>query len=137
MLDVTRESVDVVVRHDRLRYEFGNDEIAISKAWHVLPFIEPFDYCDKLADFAPAAHDSDLWERQDIKVPEWQKKFYCENYVLRDAWKILEARGEADAWVHGVGEGGTQEWVDLMERLLQWAEENGLAVGEAENQSCD
>ena len=127
LLDVTRESADIIIRHDRLRSEFGNDEIAICKAWHDLPLIEPFDYRDKLADFAPTATDSHLLEGQYIKVPDWQKKFYCEKFVLRDAWKTLEARGEADAWVHEVGEGGTQEWVDLMERLLRWAEENSLA----------
>ena len=135
LLDLTRESVDIITRHVRLRSEFGDDELAISKAWHRFEPIEQFDYRDELGDFVPAAPDSNLdaaWERQHVKVPEWEKKFYCAKNVLRKAWKTLEERGEADAWVRGVGEGGTQEWVDMMGRLLQWAEENGLAVGAAE-----
>jgi len=138
LLDLTRESVDIITRHERLRSEFGDDELAIAKEWHnfSIASIEPLDYRDELGDLASAAPDSDLdavWERQYIKVSEWEKKFYCEKIVLRKAWQTLETRGEADAWVHGVGEGGTQEWVDLMERLLQWADEYGLPTGAAAN----
>ena len=131
LLDIARESVDIIAKHERFRTEFGDDELAIWKAWRdsSLTSIESFHYRDRLADFVSAAPDFDLWERQHIKVPEWVKKFYCERLALRGAWKTLEERGEADAWVHGVGEGGTQEWVDLMGRLLQWAEENGFGVG--------
>jgi len=126
LLDLTRESTDIITRHDRLRSEFGDNDLAISKAWHGFAPLEQFDYRDELEDFAPADPGSD---RQYIKVPEWEKKFYCKTGVLRKAWDTLKERGEADGWVRGVGEGGTQEWVDLMERLLQWAEDNDIVVG--------
>jgi len=43
--------------------------------------------------------------------------------LLRSFWVELERRGEADDWVAGVGEGGTDEWVDLLQRLLKSAQE--------------
>jgi hypothetical protein len=38
--------------------------------------------------------------------------------VLRSVWRELERRGEADAWVDGVGKGGVEEWVELTRRMM-------------------
>ena len=53
LLALTQEFVNIITQHERLRSKFGDDQLAISKAWHDFVSIKPFDYHDGLGDFAP------------------------------------------------------------------------------------
>ena len=43
--------------------------------------------------------------------------------MLRAEWRKLEKSGEAEDWVKGVGEGGMDEWIELMRRVARRADE--------------
>lgn len=111
-LDYTTEAVDIMTREQKLRARVGDDAKAVAKAWHRFEQWEQFDYRDALCAFA-----SDPW-----RVREWEVMVYGKKYLLRNAWRKVEAKGEADDWVKNVGNGGEDEWVDLMFRLLKKAE---------------
>lgn len=115
-LDTTQEAVGVVTRYEELRLRFGGDISAIPKNWHKLTESEQFSYRDRLYEFA----ESD--DSPKVVVPDWEKEMYAKKDVLRTVWRDLEASGEANEWVEGVGEGGLEEWVDLMRRLVRKAE---------------
>ncbi|KAJ6538733.1 hypothetical protein B0H10DRAFT_2140153 [Mycena sp. CBHHK59/15] len=85
----------------------GGDAAAVARAWSVFKGEEQFDYQDWLHEFAGS----------NVRVPQWRKNMYEAKGVLRSFWVELERRGEADEWVRG-------EWVDLLKRLLQAAEES-------------
>ncbi|PPQ86496.1 hypothetical protein CVT25_008278 [Psilocybe cyanescens] len=68
----------------------------------------------------------------------WEPRIHIRTLALRRAWRLLEARGEADAWVRGVGTGDSgsgsgktaeKEWVNLMWRVLKWGEGEGDREG--------
>ncbi|KAJ7728409.1 hypothetical protein DFH07DRAFT_222179 [Mycena maculata] len=104
-LDVVAESRAVLARYAALD---GNP-----RAWSVFQEDEQFDYRDELYAFAG----------EDVRVPRWLRDMYKAKALLRSFWVELERRGEADDWVRGVGEGGPEEWVNLLHRLLAAAEE--------------
>ena len=60
---------------------------------------------------------------RDARVPPWVREMYDARDVLRAEWRELERRGEARDWVRGVGEGGWEDWVELMRRVLKRAQE--------------
>ncbi|KAL1946294.1 hypothetical protein VTO73DRAFT_15421 [Trametes versicolor] len=92
-------------------------ELAIARAWHRFDGHEQFAYRDVLHAFA----------EHPLRVPAWEIEMYDAKGVLREEWRDLERAGLADEWVRGVGqsggEKGTDEWVELMRRLLKRAEE--------------
>ena len=49
---------------------------------------------------------------------------YGKKDMLREAWRGLERTGEAREWVKGVGEGGSEKWVELMKKLLKKVDED-------------
>ncbi|KAF9467825.1 hypothetical protein BDZ94DRAFT_1287499 [Collybia nuda] len=111
-LNQTQEAVDIISRYEDLRSQ-SSDEIFIAKEWHKFKPREQFDYRDSYRE-----------------VPEWEKEMYDNKNILRKAWIELVNRGEADNWVQGVGEGGPHEWIDLLRKMLRWAEEQGIHVTE-------
>ena len=126
-LDIAQEAVEVVSHYDNIvssippSYPYPKD-LAVAKLWHMLDNDAQFEYRDALHKFVGGVHAS-----EDCKVPSWVKEMYDKKFVIRAAWKELEKRGEAADWVRGVGEGKsgksvTDEWVDLMRRVLDWAE---------------
>ncbi|KAJ7686645.1 hypothetical protein B0H17DRAFT_1071395 [Mycena rosella] len=120
--DADAEAQSVLARYA----ELGGDPAAIARLWSVFGFDEQFAYQDRLHEAAGA----------DTRVPQWRKDGYAKKGVLRRFWVELERRGEADAWVRGVGRGGAHEWVDLLQRLLQAAEEwESTNPGERESTS--
>ncbi|KAJ7512668.1 FAD/NAD-P-binding domain-containing protein, partial [Mycena galericulata] len=108
-LDPAQETRAVLMRYA----ELGPDPAAIARRWSVFQDEEQFIYQDQLYEFAGA----------DNRVPQWRKDMYSAKALLRSFWVDLERRGEADDWVKSVGEGGAEEWVDLLQRLLAAAEE--------------
>jgi hypothetical protein len=133
-LDPTKETTDVMARHEVLRLRLESDDpFVIMKAWHRFEPLEQFPYRDALHEFAWSCHG-----KESGKVAEWEKEMYISSPVLRKVWVELERRGEADDWVRGVGgdrEGGEgkQEWVNVMKKMLKWVEEGGLAMEETKS----
>ncbi|CAL1699492.1 unnamed protein product [Somion occarium] len=131
-LDVAREAVEIVSRYEEISKSLPPSdlyprEIAIAQLWHFLDE-EQFDYCDALHEFVGGEYAKPEW-----KVPGWVKEFYEKKFVIRQVWRELVKRGVADDWVRGVGEGksgkdGMTEWVDLMRKMLKWAEDEKLVI---------
>lgn len=111
-LDPTREAVDIITRYEELKAMYGDSQLAIAKAWHTIED-KQFDYRDEMYEFAGG--------KPRVIAADWEKEMYAERRALRAAWRDLEKAGQADEWVKGVGEGGTHEWVDMMQRLLKHA----------------
>jgi hypothetical protein len=111
LLDMTQEAVDILARYEELRSKSHNDPLSICKSWHKYEGQEQFDYRDELHKFAQGYANK--------VVADWEKEMYGKKNVLRIAWQHLEKTGETNDWIKGVGEGGPNEWVDLMRRLLE------------------
>ena len=109
-MDREKESHQVIERFNQLRDTWGDDTTIIAKQWHRFIELEQFSYRRELLDFAEAPQ----WYPED-----WTGEIYLANGELREAWKKLESNREADEWVRGVGEGGREEWVSMMRRLLK------------------
>ncbi|KAJ2914820.1 hypothetical protein MD484_g5611, partial [Candolleomyces efflorescens] len=126
-LDLTVESVEIMNRYQELRGQlWGSSQVPsdleqdeneareIYKAWHRFEPMEQYDYRDHLSRMI------NLPDR----VPDWHREMYEQKGLLRKTWVALEKSGEADEWVRGVGEGGKQEWVDLLRRLVERGQED-------------
>ena len=157
-LDATQEAVGIIDRYEALRTSISSSpkgeqanelselsdnqsattfqssansdrtELAIAAAWHRFDGHEQFAYRDALHTFAGAP----------VRVAPWETEMYDAKGVLRETWRELERRGEADAWVRGVGAGPdpVAEWVALLRRLLKRAEErytSSAGAGEEED----
>jgi len=123
-IDATRDAVSIVSRYTALHTEFrGNDE-KIAHAWHRYRNQEQFDYRDDLHSFAGFADEK--W-----KVRAWEKWAYEKKDVLRKSWRTLEESGDISEWLKGVGEGGVDDWVKLMERLAERYQDLPVAGTEA------
>ena len=61
-----------------------------------------------------------------IFVEPWRTRAREKTLELRCIWKEIESRGEGEVkrWLDGVET--EEEWVDLMDRLLEWGEEHGI-----------
>ncbi|KAF9467823.1 hypothetical protein BDZ94DRAFT_1318375 [Collybia nuda] len=118
ILDPTQEMINIFSRYEKL-YSQSTDPVSIAKNWHKVKPREQFNYRDDLYRFSAASGIIKFRE-----VPEWQKEAYDNRDILRKAWVEVVRRGEADTWVKGVGEGGPHEWIDLLNRLQQWAQES-------------
>jgi hypothetical protein len=115
-LDPSQEAVDIVTRYETLRSSFGDDSLSISKNRHKFKEHEQFDYRDRLYEFAEGGAGAK------VIVQDWE--MYGKKDVLRKVWRELERTGEAHGWVKGVGEGGLEEWVELMRNLLKKVDED-------------
>ncbi|KZO90653.1 FAD/NAD(P)-binding domain-containing protein [Calocera viscosa TUFC12733] len=120
-LDIPRELALVRERDRELQARYAGDQLKVSKAWHVLPD-EQWAYRAELLAFARVAGWG--WE-------PWEKEVGEMKGDLRTAWKAIEARGEGPKWVKGVGQGGLDEWLDLIRRVYKDGQER-KAAGEWE-----
>ncbi|GJE85470.1 FAD/NAD(P)-binding domain-containing protein [Phanerochaete sordida] len=125
-LDPAREAVDIVSRYEELRAQFGDNEVAIARAWHKMEE-EQFPYLDSLHQFVGGEYAGPQW-----KVPDWVLEIWYQKVTLRAEWKELVRIGEAEKWVEGVGksggEEGTKEWLELMRRVIKRAEQRKAEV---------
>ncbi|TCD65728.1 hypothetical protein EIP91_002257 [Steccherinum ochraceum] len=134
-LDTTQEAVDIVSRYEDLRAQITARQpslppsqlpFAIAKIWHILEEEHQFNYRDALHAFA--GYKQEKW-----RVPAWVREMYPMKLVLRQKWRELEKNGEAEEWVKGVGEGGTEEWVQLMKKVLRRAEERRKGLDDVDD----
>ncbi|KAJ6488043.1 hypothetical protein C8R45DRAFT_264434 [Mycena sanguinolenta] len=112
-LDVARETRDLLARYAELSASVDGVPAAIARKWSVFEAPDQFIYQDQLYEFAGL----------DVRVPQWRKDMYYDKKVLRSFWVELERRGEANDWVHGVGESSADEWILLLQKLLKAAQE--------------
>jgi hypothetical protein len=109
--DETEESRRVIARFDALCNQWGHKLDLVAKLWHVFEKGElQFTYRKELLDIANAPAE--------CYPEEWALRIYMYKLELRDAWRNLEYEGKADEWVKNVGIGGRDEWVEMMDRLL-------------------
>ncbi|KZT25733.1 FAD/NAD(P)-binding domain-containing protein [Neolentinus lepideus HHB14362 ss-1] len=111
-LDLTQEAVDIVSRYEVLKSIYGDSPLELAKAWHRLEGDHQYDHRDELNAFTGRP-----------KVASWVKEMYAKRDIMRAEWRELERIGEAEDWVRGVGEGGLDEWIELMRKVLRRAEE--------------
>lgn len=118
------EAVEIMNRYQELRGRLwgstaaDQDEVrAISKVWHKFGDTEQYDYRDHLCAMIG----------DPTRAPDWHREMYMQKGLLRRTWVALERSGEADEWVRGVGEGGDQEWADLLRRLVAKGEKDDRA----------
>ncbi|KAH9917177.1 uncharacterized protein B0H18DRAFT_1087152 [Fomitopsis serialis] len=121
IIDAEAESAAIVERYEHLRARFGPEasEAHIAAAWHVFAPQMQFDYRDELHGLVGCEE----------RVAKWVREIYDARDVLRAEWRELERVGEAEEWVRGVGEGGVEEWVELMRRVLKRAQERPKKSG--------
>lgn len=115
-LDLNKEANNVLSRSRALAAGGASTPLQLARAWFRLTETEQWNYRDEL--FAYAAESGDC---PAIKVDTWEKEMYANKDILRTAWVDLERKNESQGWARGVGEGGVQEWVEMMYRLLQYA----------------
>ncbi|KAF9445532.1 FAD/NAD(P)-binding domain-containing protein [Macrolepiota fuliginosa MF-IS2] len=148
-IDEQAEAVDIVTRWEMLKERSGESNVV--KTWHWFEPMEQFDYRDILSVFAerdPARVDDrapgkswsqELLDSQDApgrledpvvgtpkqinRVRRWEREMYDKKDILRKTWVHIEKSGEAEKWLKDVGRGGTDEWVDLMRRVVKFGEE--------------
>jgi hypothetical protein len=111
-LDLDAEMLAICDRYRTLQARFGDNPLLIAKRWEHLPNDEQYDYRDRLHEFAEGDPD----KRQ--IVPQWVKTMYERKSILRSIWRGIEAMGESEQWLKGVGVGGSEDSVDLTERML-------------------
>ncbi|QRW06712.1 flavin-containing monooxygenase/FMO family protein [Ceratobasidium sp. AG-Ba] len=121
-LDFDHELSEAHKRNDALIKEHKGSALRVAQKWHRFRPDTPQPY--DLADL--------IWERaQDSRrVPSWQRELMPEGLVLRAEWQKLERLGLSKAWLEGMGRGDTQDWIDLMRRLLKRAHNRRLGAPE-------
>ncbi|CAA7269973.1 unnamed protein product [Cyclocybe aegerita] len=137
-IDWTHESTDIMERYRTLKGQLGLEDSAaedkvseaqIQKAWCRFEPMEQFDYRDLLADLVDEldgtspSHPDGSWMPV-ARSKSWERELYDHKDVLRRTWRALEASGEAEDWVRGIGTGdhSEEEWVDLMWRVVRKGE---------------
>ncbi|TFK49098.1 FAD/NAD(P)-binding domain-containing protein [Heliocybe sulcata] len=110
--DAAQEAVDIISRYEELKAIYGDSPLALALAWHRLEGDHQFNHRDELNDFTGTPH-----------VEPWVKEMYAKKDIMRAEWRELERIGEAEQWAKGVGEGGLDEWIELMRKVLRRAED--------------
>ncbi|KAJ3561835.1 hypothetical protein NP233_g9948 [Leucocoprinus birnbaumii] len=120
-IDEQTEAVDIMTRWEKLKAQRG--EANVVKFWHRFDEPEQFDYRDHLSLFAETNPDGTPSRTEPIRSEDWEKYGYNRKDILRRTWVKIEADGEAEKWLKGVGKNGTDDWVDLMRRVVAYGEE--------------
>ncbi|KAG8743920.1 hypothetical protein FRC10_011106 [Ceratobasidium sp. 414] len=113
-VDFDQEYHTALARNKQLLEAFGHSAERAARAWHLLDTSESqFGYREYLWRLAGEPEQT---------IPAWTIEFYEKKFVIRDEWRELVKRGEADSWAGSVEKGTTEEWVDLTYRVLRRAE---------------
>lgn len=111
-LDFDHELSETLDRNKQLRLEHNNSSLDVARAWHNVHEWQ-FDFLDF------------LWKRagDTRRIPTWTRDLMPDGYLMRAEWQELGRLGLSESWVAGVGEGGIQEWVELMRRVIKRAKD--------------
>ncbi|TRM56511.1 hypothetical protein BD626DRAFT_541282 [Schizophyllum amplum] len=95
---------------------------------HVTEGYEQFVHRNELYHLAararePVAGPGSIAEGGTYIVQEWEKELFEHMFVLRRLWVEIVERGEAEAWLKGVGEGGVEDWMEMARKMLREAGE--------------
>jgi hypothetical protein len=121
-LDVERERAAVLARAEEMQRTLSPEELA--KRWHefgtdMIPFINGMN---------ALAGDLGVPGSELPPVAAWQHELLNYALYMRNVWRKIVYAGEADEWVRDVGEGGPHEWIDLMRKVVQRGQEDGMTV---------
>ncbi|KAH7345047.1 hypothetical protein B0J17DRAFT_727693 [Rhizoctonia solani] len=111
-LDFDHELSQTLRRNEELQKDHRS-ALEVARAWHKFGPGTSYDFLDF------------IWQKANDsrRIPRWKRDLMPEGYVMRTEWRELERLGLARKWVHGVGRGGIQEWIDLMWRVVQRAKD--------------
>ena len=118
LLDENAEVDAIVSRYEMLKDRLGGDELQVAKRYTTFEPQEQFQYRDK---FFTLAYGDDEETLRKYLTPDWHEKMYINTSLLRAEWEEMERTGEAKEFVKGVGEVSSDEWEELMYRLLERA----------------
>jgi len=125
LLDVDSEVDALISRYENLRERLEGDEFEVAKRYLALSGSKQFRYRDELYTFAYGDDEETL---KKYLTPDWHEEMYLNKALLRAEWEEMEQTGEARDFVKGVGEGGREEWKELMYKLLERAlEKRGIS----------
>lgn len=115
--DAQLEEDAVLRRYAVLAEKCDGSASRIAAAWHRMSEDHPilkgqFEYTQNLLEYGGKTS----WD-----VPNWAPGIYAQKDVLRSEWRALERLGLAEEWVRDVGKGGSDEWVILMNKILDRA----------------
>ncbi|QRW05649.1 flavin-containing monooxygenase/FMO family protein [Ceratobasidium sp. AG-Ba] len=116
-IDFGKEYRIAALRNSKLLEASGYSAERAAKAWHVLDTPE--------AQFGYREHLWRLAGEPDKTVPAWTCELYDKKFVIRDGWRELVKRGEADSWAKSVETGDTDEWVEFAYKVLRETERKG------------
>ncbi|CAE6407956.1 unnamed protein product [Rhizoctonia solani] len=110
-LDFDYELTQAVKRNDELQ-ENHHSALETARAWHKISREQAYTFIDM------------VWEKANDsrRIPRWKKALMVHGFVIYTEWMELERLGMAKEWTEGVGEGGIQEWIDLMWRVVRRAQ---------------
>ena len=139
LLNTSHELAEIEKRYKQLQEVWVNPK-TVHKEWHRFQPMEQYDYRDALIDafpwpptsnFTPSSEKGSAGqvnsaEQSSFKTPAWHREMYLRKDILRRTWRALEARGEADDWVRGVGAGENpeEEWEALLRKIIEKGEKD-------------
>ena len=117
-LNLAAEVEAVRVRYNAFREEYlsrgaeTKSKVAtrVADARFRFGFKEMFDYRDELHEFLGDAY----------RISQSERELFAEKDLLREQWREIERRREAQNWLHGIGggENPVKEWEDFMWKVL-------------------
>ena len=116
LLDVDAELDAIISRYERLKDEFGGDELQIAKRYFTFGILEQIHYRDELYTLAYREDEEML---KTYLTPAWHEDMFLYTAQMRAEWERMEETGEAEEFVKGVGEVSRDEWEELMHKLLE------------------
>ena len=125
LLDVNSEVDTVISRYEMLKDRYEGDEFQVIKRYFSFDPPEQFHYRDELYTLAYRGDEEKL---KKYLSPGWHNKMYLYTAIMRAEWEEMEKTGEAEDFVKGVGEVSSDEWEEVMHKLLARAlEKRGIS----------
>ncbi|CAE6441950.1 unnamed protein product [Rhizoctonia solani] len=118
-LDFDYELAQTLEQNEELQKNHSS-ALEVARSWHKFPHDngKGFDFLDL------------LWQKANDgrRVPKWERDLGSFTSIMLAEWLKLERLGLAGSWAHGVGQGGIQEWICLMWRVVHRAREGSQKI---------
>ena len=125
LLDVDSEVDAVISRYGMLGDRYEGNELQVAKRYFSFDLPEQFQYRDGLYTLA---YGDDEEKLKKYLSPSWHKTMVWHTPLLMAEWEEMEKSGEAEDFVKGVGEVSSDEWEEVMRKLLARAlEKKGIS----------